>query len=120
MQYLVQMKIIPQARPSTLPEGPAFFNEFIRPTLELCGELRDRHIILAGGTISGAIGLALIVQAESARELDEVITGLPVWPLMETAVTPLNTFEDRALAIQKRLNGAKGGRENAGGKRETV
>jgi muconolactone delta-isomerase len=54
--------------------------------------------------MSGAIGLALVVEADSARELDEVITGLPVWPRMETEVTPLSTFEDRALSIASRLS----------------
>ena len=118
VQYLVQMKITAQARPSTRAEGLAFFNEFIHPTLEFCRKLRDQRKILAGGTVSGAIGLALIVQAESARELDDLVTALPVWPLMETEVTSLNTFEDRDLAIQGRLS--KGRFENAVGEKETV
>ena len=104
MQYLVQMKIVAQARPASLAEGLTLFNEFIRPTLDRCRELQDQRRILAGGPMSGAIGLALIVEADSARELDEVITGLPVWPRMETEVTPLSTFEDRALSIASRLS----------------
>ncbi len=103
MQYLVQMRMIAQARPSSLEEGVALFNEYIHPTLELCKKLQDQRKILAGGPISGAIGLALIVQADSPRELDDLLTGLPVWPRMETEVTPLTTFEDRALSIQSRL-----------------
>ena len=104
MQYLVQMKIVPQGRPMSAEEGAVFFDEFIRPTLELCKKLQGEEKILAGGPMSGAIGLALIVEADSARELDEVITGLPVWPRMETEVTPLSTFEDRALSIASRLS----------------
>lgn len=107
MQYLVQMKIVPQARPSSAAEGLAFFDQYIHPTLELCRKLQDQQKILAGGPTSGAIGLALIVQADSARELDDLITGLPVWPRMETEVTPLSTFEDRALSIQSRLSEAR-------------
>lgn len=103
MQYLVQMKIVAPARPANLSDGVAFFNEYIRPTLDLCKKLQDQRKILAGGPTSGAIGLALIVQADSARELDDLITGLPVWPRMETEVTPLTTFEDRALSIESRL-----------------
>lgn len=104
MQYLVQMRVVAQARPSSPAEGITFFNESIRPTLERCKELQDQRKILAGGPISGTIGLALIVEAGSARELDDLLTGLPVWPRMETEVTPLTTFEDRALSIESRLS----------------
>lgn len=104
MQYLVQMKIAASARPAGLAEGSTFFHEFIRPTLELCKKLQDERKIVAGGPTSGAIGLALIVEANSARELHDLLTGLPVWTRMETAVTPLTTFEDRAHSIQRRLN----------------
>lgn len=104
MQYLVQMKLVPQGRPMNQEDGLAFFHEFIRPTLELGKKLLEEKTILAGGPISGAIGLAIIVQAESARELDDLITSLPVWPRMEVEVTPLTTFDDRALSIHRRLS----------------
>lgn len=54
-------------------------------------------------TMSGAIGLVLIVEAQSVRALDDLITGLPVWPRMETKVTPLTTFEGRAEGLRPRL-----------------
>ena len=57
--------------------------------------------------MSGAVGLVLLVQVESARALDDLITSLPVWPRMETAVTPLTTFEDRALAVRTTLERLK-------------
>lgn len=107
MQYLVQMKIVPEGRPKSEEEGEIFFKEFIHPTLELCKKLQDEEKILAGGPISGTIGLALIVKADSAKELDDLVTSLPVWPRMETAITPLTTFEDRALSIQRRLSGSR-------------
>jgi Muconolactone delta-isomerase len=53
--------------------------------------------------MSGAIGLVLIVNAESARELDDLVTSLPVWSRMETDVTPLTTFEGRAETLRPRL-----------------
>ncbi|MGH9325930.1 MAG: muconolactone Delta-isomerase family protein [Terriglobia bacterium] len=107
MQYLVQMKLVAQGRPMSREAGVAFFEEFIRPTLELGKKLQDEKKILAGGPISGAIGLAMVVRAESARELDDLITSLPVWPRMEVEVTPLTTFEDRSLSIQHRLSDAQ-------------
>jgi muconolactone delta-isomerase len=107
MQYLVQMKIVPEGRPKSVEEGEIFFKELIRPTLELCKKLADEEKILAGGPISGTIGLALVVKADSAKELDDLVTSLPVWPRMETAITPLTTFEHRALSIERRLSDSR-------------
>ena len=73
MQYLVQMKIVPEGRPKSVEEGEIFFKEFIRPTLELCKKLANEEKILAGGPISGTIGLALVVKADSAKELDDLV-----------------------------------------------
>jgi muconolactone delta-isomerase len=75
---------------------------------ELCKKLQAEKKILAGGPMSGAIALVLIVNAESAQELDDLITSLPVWSRMETEVTPLTTFDGRALALQPRLEQLKG------------
>jgi muconolactone delta-isomerase len=107
MQYLVQMKIVPEGRPMSAEEGTAFFEEFIHPTLEQCKNLEAEKNILAGGPISGTIGLALVVKADSEKELDDLVTSLPVWPRMETAIAPLTTFEERALSIQRRLRGSR-------------
>jgi muconolactone delta-isomerase len=107
MQYLVQMKIVPEGRPKSVEEGEIFFKEFIRPTLELCKKLVNQEKILAGGPISGTIGFVLVVKADSAKELDDLVTSLPVWPRMETEVTPLTTFEDRALSIERRLSDSR-------------
>jgi len=107
MQYLVQMKLVPQGRPTTTDEGREFIEQYTFPTLERCKKLQDSKNILAGAPTSGAIGLVLIVNAESARELDELITSLPVWPHMETEVTPLTTFEGRAETLRPRLEQLK-------------
>ena len=107
MQYLVQMKIVPEGRPMSAEEGEAFFEEFIHPTLEQCKNLEAEKKILAGGPISGTIGLALVVKADSAKELDDLVTSLPVWPRMETAITPLTRFDDRALSIERRLSDSR-------------
>jgi len=53
--------------------------------------------------VSGAIALALVVRAESIQELDELIESLPIWPRMETTVTPLTSFEGRMVAVRLRL-----------------
>jgi muconolactone delta-isomerase len=97
------MRLAASGRPATPAEGAVFIEQVILPTLELCTKLQDEKKIVAGGPVSGAVALALIVTAESARDLDDLITSLPVWPRMETDVTPLTSFEDRGLALRPRL-----------------
>jgi muconolactone delta-isomerase len=106
MQYLVQMRLANPSRPTTADEGLIFIEQYILPTPERCGELQSHDKIIAGGPVSGAVALDPIVSADTAQGLDEVITSLPVWPLMETAITPLMMFTDRrqaVLAIRQRL-----------------
>ncbi|HET7208596.1 MAG TPA: muconolactone Delta-isomerase family protein [Terriglobales bacterium] len=105
MNYLVQLKLA--NRPANQQEGAVFIEQFILPTLELCKKLEAERKIVAGGPLSGAIALSLIVSAESVQELDKVITSLPVWPLMETTVTPLSTFDVRMQAVRARLQQLK-------------
>jgi muconolactone delta-isomerase len=105
MNYLVQLK--PASRPETPQEGIVFIEQFILPTLEPCKRLEAEKKIVAGGPLSGAVALSLIVSAESAQELDDLITSLPVWPRMETTVTPLNTFDVRMQAVRARIEQLK-------------
>ena len=103
MQYLVQLRLAASGRPTTEQEGVDFIEQFIFPTLERCKKLQDEKLIVAGGPVSGAVALVLIVSVESARELDDLITSLPIWPRMETKVTPLTSFNDRMQALAPRL-----------------
>jgi muconolactone delta-isomerase len=107
MQYLVQMHLSSMARPMNPNEGIDFIEQFIFPTLELCKKLEEEQRILAGGPMSGAVALVLLVKAESARELDDLITTLPVWPRMETEVIPLTTFDDRIQSLHPLLEALK-------------
>lgn len=99
MQYLVELRLIGTTRPMTPAEGVAFIEQFIGPTLEQCKKLQKEGKIAAGGPVSGAVALALIVNADSAKELDDLLTSLPVWPRMETEVIPLTTFDDRNQSV---------------------
>ena len=105
MNYLVQLTLA--SRPDTPQEGIVFIEQFILPTLELCKRFEAEKKIVAGGPLSGAIALSLIVSAESVQELDDVITSLPVWPRMETTVSPLTTFDFRMQAVSARLEQLK-------------
>ncbi len=107
MQYLVQMNIIPEGRPKSNEEGQNFYRNLIHPTLKKCQQLQEEGKILAGGPISGTIGLALLIKTDTVTELDQLLAGLPVWPLMETTVLPLTTFADRAAAVEARFKNAQ-------------
>lgn len=114
MQYLVQLRLSNSARPMRPEEGIAFIEQLIFPTLDQCKRLEAEGKILAGGPVSGAVALALIVAAESAQELDNLITSLPVWPRMETEVIPLTTFDGRRETLLSRIEELKAqGREAA-------
>lgn len=104
MDYLVELKLA--KRPATPEEGIVFIEQSILPTLELCKKLAAETKIVAG-EVSGAIAISLIVRADSVQALDDLISSLPVWPLMKTKVTPLNTFDGRILAVRERLEHLK-------------
>ena len=57
--------------------------------------------------MSGTISIVLLVNAESAQELDDLLTVLPIWSRMETEVIPLSTFDVRAQSLRPRLEQLK-------------
>jgi hypothetical protein len=103
MNYLVEMKLANSSRPIIGQDGITFIEQYILPTLELCKKLEAEKKIVAGGPLSGGVALSLIVNVESAQDLDSVITTLPVWPLMETSVIPMTTFDGRIQAVRTLL-----------------
>jgi len=110
MEYLVDMRLADSGRSTTPAEGLTFLEQYILPTLDLCQTLATEKRILAGGPVSGAIGLAFIIRAETAREIDETVAALPVWPRMVTTVTPLTTWSDRAGVLRPRLERLRAGK----------
>ncbi len=107
MTYLVQLKLANSGRPAAPQDGIAFIEQYILPTLAMCKKLEAEKKILAGGPVAGSVALALMVNAESTQEVDRLVEGLPVWPRMETTITPLISFDDRAQALQPRLEQLK-------------
>ena len=103
MNYLVQMKLANSSRPTSNEEGISFIEQYVFPSLEICKKLQDEKKIVAGGPVSGAIALAMIIRADSIQELDELIGSLPIWPRMETTVIPLTSFDGRMAALRPRL-----------------
>jgi hypothetical protein len=100
MQYLVDMRLADSSRPNTPHDALALIEQYILPSLELCRKYEHEKKIIAGGPMSATIGLALIVEAHSALELDQIVTSLPLWSRTRTTVIPLTTFAGRAEVIE--------------------
>jgi hypothetical protein len=110
VEYLIEMRLADSARSTTPAEGVTFIEHYILPTLEQCQKLAAEDRIVAGGPISGAIGLAFIIRANTPKDIDDIVTGLPVWPRMVTTVTPLTTWSDRANVLRPRLERLRAGK----------
>ena len=57
MQYLVEMKLVPQGRPSSPEAEITLIENYIFPPIEMCRTVREEKKILAGRPISGTIGI---------------------------------------------------------------
>lgn len=104
MQFLIEMKLVDSGRPTTALEGQVFVEQLVFPTLERCARLVEEKRIVAGGPMSGRIGIALVVEVASPQEVDELLASLPLWPRMDTTVVPLTSFGDRRSALLPRLD----------------
>src|SRR5262245_52610735 len=93
------MKLADSGRAGTAQDGVTLIEQLIVPTLELCKRLERERKILAGGPVVGSVALALILEAESAQKVDELVSSLPVWPRMETIVIPLTSFDGRRASV---------------------
>lgn len=104
MQYLVQMTLAEAGRAISAQDGLVFIESYVLPTLDMLKRLKAEGRLLAGGPVAGSIALALVFEAETVEALDALIESLPVWPRMNTTVTPLTTFDGRAEAVRPRLD----------------
>jgi muconolactone delta-isomerase len=105
MLYLVDMTLA--SHPKTPQKGIDLITISVLPTLAAAKELEAKGIIVAGGLKTGQIGFAMILKVDSLEQLDEIVERLPIWPKMDTTVTPLSTFEVRESSTQKRLEDMK-------------
>jgi muconolactone delta-isomerase len=53
--------------------------------------------------VLGRVALRFIMEADSAENVDRMITSLPIWPLVETRVTPLIAFDERREHLKEML-----------------
>ena len=107
MRYLIEMKLSSSARPKDPQDGVFLIERYILPSLEICRKWQAEGKLLAGGPVSASIQLAFVLEVGFVQELDALVESLPLWPLMETRVTPLTTFEGRIQAVQSKLKELK-------------
>jgi len=106
MQFLVELDHVKSGAPLSPEAGRSFVEQVIFPTIARAEQLIQERKIVGGGPVAGRIALRFIVEAESASQVDQLVTSLPLWPLAETRITPLVSFAERrehAQALLQRL-----------------
>ena len=100
MKFLVELDHHNTGQPFTQDTARAFIEGIIFPTLARAQELAQEGRIVAGGPVAGRIALRMIMEVESAQELDQLVSSIPLWTVADTRVTPLIEFSDRRAHIQ--------------------
>ncbi len=100
MKFLVEIDHPKTGQPPTDEARHTFVEGFIFPTLARAEQLVREGRILAGGPVAGRIALRFIADVESPQQLDQLVTGIPLWLIADTRVTPLIEFGDRRAHIQ--------------------
>jgi len=67
----------------------------VLPGHEVLNNLKSEGKVVAGGFPVGERAVAFIIEADSPKELDVLLQGIPFWGIVKTKVTPLQDFEDR-------------------------
>jgi muconolactone delta-isomerase len=104
MLFLVELDHVKSGVMPTPEASRAFIEQIIFPTIARAEQLLAEKKILAGGPVAGRIAIRFILEADSPKEVDRIITSLPLWTVAETRVTPLIAFSDRKSHIQMLLD----------------
>jgi len=105
MLFLVELDHVKSGMTPTPEKTRAFIERIIFPTIARAEILVKEKKIVAGGPVAGRIALRLMVEADSLQDVDKMITGLALWTVAETRVTPLIAFDDRRTHVQALLDG---------------
>ena len=79
-----------------------FLREVVLPSLETLVRLESEGKILGGGVRVGERAITFVVEAESNKELDEMLQDLPLWGVSRMEVTPLQPIAER-LEYERRF-----------------
>ena len=103
MLFLVELDHVKSGTMLTPEAGRAFVEQIIFPTIERAEQLIAEGRILAGGPVAGRIAVRFIADVATAKELDQLVTSLPLWTVADTRVTALIDFGDRRAHLQTLL-----------------
>ena len=95
MQYLVTQELVdpgPLLPPDRLLE---MYRTAVLPGHEALINLKSEGKVIAGGYPVGERAIAIVVEADSPKELDSLLLETPFWGITKTKATPLQDFEDR-------------------------
>src|SRR5687768_11287280 len=95
MQYLVTMETI-GPDPIAPEQLIRLDRQVVLPTHDTLLNLKAEGKILTLGVPVGSKAWLFVIDADSHKELDELLVDLPAWAISETKVTPLHTLEERA------------------------
>jgi len=108
MLFLVELDHVRSGALLSPEAARTFIDQIIFPTIARAEQLVDEQKIVSGGPVAGRTALRLMVEAESAGHVDQLVTSLPLWPHAETRVTPLISFGERRQHVQTLLEGVRG------------
>jgi len=103
MKFLVELDHVKTGEALTEDTARSFIEGIIFPTIARAEQLVQEGRIVAGGPVAGRIAIRFIAEVETAQQLDQLVTSLPLWRVAETRVTPLIDFSDRRAHIQALL-----------------
>ncbi len=103
MKFLVELDHLKTGQPFTEDTARSFIQGIIFPTLDKAEQLAQQGRIVAGGPVAGRIALRFIADVETAQQLDQLVSSLPLWTVADTSVTPLIDFSDRRSHVQTLL-----------------
>src|SRR5262249_37352378 len=108
MLFLVELDHVRSGAPLSPEAARTFIDQIIFPTIARAEQLVHEQKIVSGSPVAGRVALRLMVEAESAGHVDQLVTSLPLWPLAETRVTPLISFGERRQHVHTLLEGMRG------------
>ena len=95
MQYLVTQELVDPGPLLPLDQLLGMYRMAVLPGHEALINLKSEGKVIAGGYPVGERAIAIIVEADSPKELDSLLLEIPFWGIVKTKVTPLQDFEDR-------------------------
>ena|SRR5919199_6759633 len=93
-QYLLTMDLIKADPLLPIDKLAAVVRDAILPSVEALIDLQAEGKVITGGCPVGQRALVFIMEAESEEELYKTLHGLPLWDLVTTKVTQLQSFEE--------------------------